>query len=245
VVTPADVFSEGAQTACRGLGQQSVIAGGAVFDVLAAQCGQRATCIAGMASARGSQPTCEATIQTLQTEVEQIGARLRSNEGAFNSSLTALEESVEALCEELRLDTSNSQAILILIAAVQQHGGSLWRQASSVFSHSEQLIVKFNSLVRVCCELEQRIQVIERQRDTAQNSEKTLRDRIASLSLLRDHVAVFRAKICSQLSYEISSWQELAIILAEEASAAKESGSTDPGPVTQDLTSNLAGHHFT
>jgi len=102
-----------------------------------------------MASARGSQPTCEATIQTLQTEVEQIGARLRSNEGAFSSSLTALEESVEALCEELRLDTSNSQAILILIAAVQQHGGSLWRQASSVFSHSAQLIVKFNSLVRV------------------------------------------------------------------------------------------------
>jgi len=97
----------------------------------------------------------------------------------------------------------------------------------------------------VCCELEQRIQVIERQRDTAQNSEKTLRDRIASLSLLRDHVAVFRAKICSQLSYEISSWQELAIILAEEASAAKESGSTDPGTVTQNLTSNLAGHHFT
>ncbi len=149
VVTPTDVFSEAAQTGCRGLGQQSVIAGGAVFDVLAAQCGQRATCIAGMASARGSQPTCEATIQTLQTEVEQIGARLRSNEGAFSSSLTALEESVEALCEELRLDTSNSQAILILIAAVQQHGGSLWRQASSVFSHSEQLIVKFNSLVRV------------------------------------------------------------------------------------------------
>jgi len=117
VVTPTDVFSEAAQTGCRGLGQQSVIAGGAVFDVLAAQCGQRATCIAGMASARGSQPTCEATIQTLQTEVEQIGARLRSNEGAFNSSLTALEESVEALCEELRLDTSNSQAILNLIAA--------------------------------------------------------------------------------------------------------------------------------
>ncbi len=55
----------------------------------------------------------------------------------------------------------------------------------------------------------------------------------------------FAPKLCSQLSYEISSWQELAIILAEEASAAKESGSTDPGPVTQDLTSNLAGHHFT
>ena len=48
----------------------------------------------------------------------------------------------------------------------------------------------------------------------------------------------------SQLSYEIGSWQELAILLAEEASAAEETGSTQPGPVTQDLITTLAQHCF-
>lgn len=105
--------------------------------------------------------------------------------------------------------------------------------------------MKFNSLVRVCGELEQRIQVIERQRDTAQNNETDLRDRIAFLSLLRDHIALFRNKMIAHLSFEINSWQELAVLLAEEASAAKKSGSTQPGPVTQDLIATLARHRFT
>jgi len=223
----------------------SIIVAGAVFDASAAQCGQRAKCTAGMASARGPQPSCEETIQSLQTDVEQIGARLLRNKNAYTHSLTALEESVEALCQELRQDASNSKAILDLIAAVQQSCEALRRQASTVFSHSEQVIIKFNSLVRVCGELEQRIQVIERQRDTAQNGEIALRDRIAFLSLLCDHIALFRTKMISQLSYEIGSWQELAILLAEEASAAKEGGSTQPGPVTQDLTTVLARHCFT
>lgn len=195
-----------------------------------------------MASA---QPTCEESIQILQTEVEEIEARLRSNMDAFGSSLSALEESVEALCEELRQDASNSQAMLNLIAAVQQNAGCLRRQASYVFSHSEQVIVKFNSLVRVCGELEQRMQGMARQRDIAQKNENALRDRIDFLSLLPDHVAVFRTNMCSQLSYEIGSWQELAIILAEEASAVKDSGSSKPGLVTQDLISTLARHCFT
>ena len=45
----------------------------------------------------------------------------------------------------------------------------------------------FNSLVSVYGELEQRIKVIERQRDTAQNRESALRDRIAFLSVIKLH----------------------------------------------------------
>ena len=51
--------------------------------------------------------------------------------------LTALEESIEALWNELRQDTSNSQDMLELVAAVQQNGEALRRQASSLFPHSE------------------------------------------------------------------------------------------------------------
>lgn len=105
--------------------------------------------------------------------------------------------------------------------------------------------MKFNSLVRVCGELEQRIQVTERQRDTAQNKETDLRDRIAFLSLLRDHIALFCHKVVLRLSFEMNSWQELAVLLAEEASAGKKSGSNQPGLVTQDLIATLARHRFT
>ena len=51
--------------------------------------------------------------------------------------LTALEESIEALWDELQQDTSNSQDMLELVAAVQQTGEALRRQASSAFSHSK------------------------------------------------------------------------------------------------------------
>ena len=112
-------------------------------------------------------------------------------------------------------------------------------------SHSERVIVTLNSLSRVCGELEQRIQVIQRQRGTAQNREVDLRDRIAFLSMTSNYVALFRTKMIPHLSYEINSWPELAVMLAEEASAAKINGSTQPGPVTQDLIAILARHRFT
>ena len=98
---------------------------------------------------------------------------------------------------------------------------------------------------RVCGELEQRIQVIERQRGIAQNSEVDLGDRIAFLSMTSDYIALFRTKMIPNLSYEINSWPELAVLLAEEASAAKKNGSTQPGPATQDLIATLAQHCFT
>lgn len=42
---------------------------------------------------------------------------------------------MEALCKELRQDTSYTQATLSLIAAAQHHSGSLQQQASRAFSH--------------------------------------------------------------------------------------------------------------
>lgn len=98
----SDVLSQAAptDTGCRSSESGSVIVAKAAFDAFAAQCGQSAAGIAGMASAREPQLSCEETIRILQTEVEQIRARLRSNENASAASLKALEESVEALCQD-------------------------------------------------------------------------------------------------------------------------------------------------
>ena len=174
--------------------------------------------------------------------MKQIGDRLLSNKKTALSRLNTLEKSIEVPCQKLQ-DATSSKAILDLSSAVQPHGKALWRQVSIIFSCSEQIIVKLNSLVKVCGEVEPPLQVIERERGIAQIRETALRDR--ALSVVHDHITVFRTKLTSQLSYDIGSWQELAILLAEEASAAEESGSTQPGPVTQDLYATLAPHNFT
>ena len=84
---------------------------------------------------------------------------------------------------------------------------------------TEQVMIKFSSFVS---DLEQRIQVIEKQQDTVQNSDNALRDRIAFQTLLCDHIAVFCADMCAHMYYDIGSWHKLAIMLAEEASDAEQ-----------------------
>ena len=84
---------------------------------------------------------------------------------------------------------------------------------------TEQVMNKFSSFVS---DLEQRIQVIERQQDTVQNSDNAPRDRIAFQTLLCDHIAVFCPEMCAQMYY--GSCHEFVIMLAEEAPDAKTGG---------------------
>lgn len=149
------------------------------------------------------------------------------------------ERSVKVMCQVLWQDTG--KVTLELLTATLQHHSEAFQQQASIL---EQLNINLDSLARECGKLDQRLQVIERQQDTNQNKEAASKESAAFLSLLQDYVAVFCTKMISQLSYKIDSWPELAILLAEEASAAKESGS-QPGLVTKDLINTLAQHHFT
>lgn len=197
-------------------------------------------------SASNSQPTCAETIQTLQSQVQQISAGLSRGYQESAANLTALETSTNTLCEQLHQDIGNNPRMLGLTMLVQQHCAALRRQASYVAVHSDQIVEKFDSLSGICGQLEQRLQVVEGERDTAQSNEKALQDRVAFLSLLRNHIPVFQKRMCSELSFEFQGgWEELALVLAQERTAARQSRSATLGPVTQDLDTTLCRLSFT
>ena len=194
-------------------------------------------------SGNSSYATCEETVHTLQRDVKELKTRLTGEHHASTLAMGQLEKSTSDLCEELHQASSSSSQLLQLVANIQEHGAALQRAAATVFSHSRTLADRFDSLVSVCCQLEQRLQGVEGERDTAKQNEQALRDRVAFLSLLRDHITVFRGKICSKLSFVVDSWQELAVQLASEQ-ALKARRPAAPVPVTQDLTAILAQNGF-
>lgn len=154
-----------------------------------------------------------------------------------------MEEGVEKLCDRLQLDSNSTQNILQLIANIQEHCSEVQRAAVTTGSLLQQVVENFDILVRVCGEFEQRLQVVEGGRDAAQQKTKDLQKELEFLSLLRDHIAVFRKTICSKLSYQIDTWEELAVELATERDLkAKDLAALTP--VTQDLKSVLARNGF-
>ena len=115
-----------------------------------------------------------------------------------------------------------------------------------VVSLSEQIVEMSDTLAKFCGQLEQRLQVVEGEQNTAESNDKACQDRVAFLSLLYNHIAVFQKRMCSQLSFEFEGGsEELALVLAQERTAAKKSRSATPGPVTQDLVATLCRHSFT
>ena len=193
----------------------------------------------GLMSGSNSQLTSESVIRGLLRDVQLLKERLRDSDAAGTEAYNLVEKDVDRICDRLDEDSNSTQSILQLLANIQEHCSQVQRAAATTCSLSQQVVQHFDTLVSVCGELERRLQVVEGERDAAQQQTKKLQQELEFLSLLRDHIAVFRKNICSKLSYRFDTWEELAVELAIER-GLKARNLTAPTPVTQDLDSVLA-----
>lgn len=120
-------------------------------------------------------------------------ASLRSSDAVSTSAYSTMDDDVDNLCNRLQQDSNSTRSILQLMASIQEHCSEVQQAAATTRSLSQQ-VKNFDTLVRVCRELEQRLQVLEGEQDAAQQTTKEWQKELGFLSLLHEH-----AECCSLL----------------------------------------------